>query len=60
MILSKTRRPQYYLLIKPNVVKESPDVEILGLIVGNKLSLEKHITKLCQKASYKLHALKQI
>ena len=60
MILSNTRRPQYYLLIESNVIKESPDVEILGLIVGNKLSLEQLITKLCQTASYKLDAHTQI
>ena len=61
LALSKTRRPQYNLSIDSNVIKESADAEILGLIVDNKLSFEKHITKLlCQTASYKLHALRQI
>ena len=31
---------------------------MLGLIVDNKLSFEKHIAKLCQTASQKLHALR--
>ena len=42
MILSKTRCPEYILLIDSNVIKESADVEMLGLIVDNKLSFEKH------------------
>ena len=58
MILNKTRWPQYNLLIDSNVIKESADVEMLVLIKDNKLSFEEHITKLCQTASYKLHALR--
>ena len=42
MIVSKTRRPEYNLLIDSNVIKESVDVELLELIIGNKLSFEKH------------------
>ena len=38
MILSKTRRPKYNLLIDLNVAKKSADVELLGLIINNKLS----------------------
>ena len=60
IILSKTRRPEYNLLIDSNVIKESADVELLGLIVDNKLSFEKHFAKLCQTASHKLLALRQI
>ena len=60
MILSKTRRPKYNLLIDSDVIKESADVEMLGLIIDNKLSFEKYIAKLCRTASYKLHALRRI
>ena len=60
MILSKTRRPKCNLLIDSNVVIESADVELRGLIIDNKLSFEKHIARLCQTASYKLHALRGI
>ena len=60
MILSKTRRPECNLLIDSNVVIESADVELRGLIIDNKLSFEKHIARLCQTASYKLHALRGI
>ena len=40
MILSKTRRPEYNLLIDSNVIKESADVEILRLIIDSKLCFE--------------------
>ena len=60
MILSKTMRPEYNLLIDSNVIKESADVELLGLIIDNKLSFDKDIARLCQTASYKLHALRRI
>ena len=45
MILSKTRRPEYNLLIDSNVIKESADMELLRLIINNKLSFEKHIAR---------------
>ena len=60
VILSKTKHPEYNLLIDSNVIKESADVELLGLIIDNKLSFEKHIARLCQTASYKFHALRRI
>ena len=60
MILSKTRCPEYNLLIDSNVTKQSGGVEMLRLIVDNKLSFEKHIAKLCQTASYELHAFRRI
>ena len=60
MFLSKTRRPEYNLLIDSNVIKEPAEKEMLGLVLDNKLSPEKLIAKLCQTASYKLHALSQI
>ena len=45
MILSETRRPEYNLLMDSNVIKESADVEMLGLIV-DKLSFEKTYCKI--------------
>ena len=53
-------RLEYNLLVDSNVIKESADVELLGLIIENKLSFEKHIARLCQTASYKPHALRRI
>ena len=60
MIPSKTRRPEYDLLIHSTVIKEFADVYLLGLIIDNKLSFEKHTAKLCQTTSYKPHALRQV
>ena len=67
MILSKTRCPEYNLLIDWNVIKESADVEMLGLIVDNKLSFEKHckimpisvIQTSCTQANKKIHNSKK-
>ena len=47
MILSKTRRLEYDLLIDSNVIKESANVELLRLIIDSELSFEEHIAKLC-------------
>ena len=58
LILSKIRRSEHSLLIDSSAIKESTDVELLGLIIDNKLSFEIHIAKLFQTASYKLHVLK--
>ena len=51
MILSKTKRSKYNLLI--DLLIESADVVLLGLIIETN-------HKLCQTASYKLHALRRI
>ena len=50
MIMSKIRRSKYYLLIDSNIIKESADMKLLGLIIDNKQSFEKYIAKLCQTA----------
>ena len=60
MTLSKSRPPEYNLLIGSNVIKESADLELLELIIDSKLSFEKRISKLCQTTSFKLHALRRI
>ena len=49
----------YNLLTDSNVIKAA-DVELLGLLIDNKLSFEKHIAKLCQTVLYKLHALRRL
>ena len=48
MTESKNRCPRYNSLIHSNVVKESAEVKLLGLIIDHKLSLEKNIVKLCK------------
>ena len=43
--------------LKETLIKESPDVESLGLVVDNNLSFKKTIAKLYQTASCKLRSL---
>ena len=43
--------------LKETLIKESPDVELLGLVVDNNLSFKKNIAKLYQTASCKLRSL---
>ena len=59
MILSKTRRPKYNLLII-QMLKESANMELEKLIIDQTLSFENIIAKLYQTASYKLYALSRI
>ena len=59
MILSKTRRPKYNLLII-QMLKESANMTSEKLIIDQTLSFENLIAKLYQTASYKLYALSQI
>ena len=44
----------------PPVIKESADMELLGLIIDKKLSFAKKHCKIMQTALYKLHALRRI
>ena len=46
--------------IDDNVIANSDDNKILGVNFDNKLNFKKHITKLCKKASQKLHALARL
>ena len=43
MILRKTKRPKHNLLFDSNVIKESADVELLGLLIIIISNFEKHI-----------------
>ena len=54
MILSKTRRPKYNLLIDLNVIKSLLKAELLGFIIKNNNVSWKYIAKSCQTALHKL------
>ena len=41
-------------------VKSSSSVKLLGITIDNKLNFNEHISKLCKKASAKLHALARV
>ena len=41
-------------------MKESDEVEVLGITIDKVLNFKKHIENLCRAAQYKLHALRRI
>ena len=60
MILGKKKRLKYSLKIKSITIKESDQVELLGITIDKALNLKKHIENLYRTAQYKLHALGRI
>ena len=42
------------------MIRESQKVELLGVIIDNKLTFKDHINTLSRRASYKVHALRRI
>ena len=59
MILGKGTRQTITLNINNIKIRESQNVELLGLIIDNRLTFKDHINMLCQRANYKLHALRR-
>ena len=61
MILGKSTRQTIMLNINNIKIRESQNVELLCLAIGNQLTFIKDcITMLCCRANYKLHALRRI
>ena len=60
MILGKKNRLKYSLKIGSITVKESDEVELLGITIDKVINFEEHIKNLCRTAQYKLHVLRQI
>ena len=60
MILGKSTRQTIILNINNIKIRESQNVELLGLKIDNRLTFIDHINMLCRRASYKLHALGRI
>ena len=60
MILGKKNRLKYSLKVWTITVKESDEVELLGITIHKALNFKKHIEDLCRTAQYKLHAFWQI
>ena len=48
------------LRIASETIKNSKEEKVLGITFDNKLSFESHVTKICNTASQKLHALARI
>ena len=60
MILGKKKRLKYSLKIGSIIIKESDEVELLGITIDKALNFKKHRESLCRTAQYKLHALSRI
>ena len=60
MILGKSTRQTIILNINNIKIRESQNVELLGLTIDNRLTSKDQIKMLCRRASYKLHALRRI
>ena len=60
MILGKSTRQTIILYIINIKIRESQNVELLGLTIDNGLTFKDHIKTLCRRANYKLHALRRI
>ena len=60
MILGKGTRQTIILNINNIKIRESQNVELLGLTIDNRLTFKDHINMLCRRANYKLHALRRI
>ena len=60
MILGDKKNNTFVLNIHDKEIKNSSEVELLGIMVDSQLKFKKHIVNLCRKASYKLHALRRI
>ena len=60
MMLGKKKRLKYSLKIRSITIKESDEVELLGITIDKALNLKKHIKNLFRTAQYKHHALRRI
>ena len=59
MILGKGARQTVILNINNIKIRESENVELLGLTIDNRLTFKDHINMLCRRANYELHALRR-
>ena len=60
MILGDKKNNTFVLNIHDKEIKNSSEVELLGITIDSQLKFKKYIDNLCRKASYKLHALRRI
>ena len=49
-----------YINVEEEIIECEPSVKLLGVTLDSKLNLNEHVSKICKKASQKLHALARI
>ena len=60
MILGPCDDKCFILKINAIEIRNTSEVELLGLTIDHKLKFDAHIDKLCKTARFKLHALRRI
>ena len=60
MALGNEDERSFNIHIKSVSIKNSGEVTLLGIKIDKNLAFKKHISELCGRASYKLHALRRI
>ena len=55
-----TSKDEASIKIEDTLIKSSSSKKFLGVLIDNKLTFNEHVSKLCKKASNKLHALVRI
>ena len=60
MVLETKNIVHFTINVNCKIIPCSNEVKLLGITIDNELKFKKHIEDLCEKASYKLHALRRI
>ena len=60
MMIGKKNHLKYSLKIGSITIKETVEVELLGITTDTASNFKKHIENLCRTVPYKLHALRRI
>ena len=60
MVLGVKSIAPFSLNVNGKIIPCSNEVKLLGITIDNQLKFKNHIEEICEKASYKLHALRRI
>ena len=60
MVLGFKNITRFRLNVKGKIIPCSNELKLLGIIIDSEFKFKKHVEDLCNKTSYKLHALKRI
>ena len=52
-----TSKDEDFIKIDDTYIKNNSSKKLLGVLIDNEVTFNKHVSKICKKASNKLHAL---
>ena len=52
-----TSKDEDFIKIDDTYIKNSSSKKLLGVLIDNEVTFNKHVSKICKKVSNKLHAL---